>query len=181
LATHPPTFVEAGEPLEADQWLHIIESKFELLRCAEKQKAQFVAQQLLDDAGTWWANFTAAHHVDQVQWIEFREFHDIFPDDLPSMLLDRDVEFIIKLQPGMTPISRRPYKLIPMELSKLKTQLNELLDKGFIHPSSSPWGCSILFVKKKDQSLRLCVDYQPFNAVTIKDKYPLPRIDILFD
>jgi hypothetical protein len=71
--------------------------------------------------------------------------------------------------------------MIPKELAELKVQLNEPLDKGYIHPSSSPWGCPALFVKKKDQSLRLCVDYRPLNAVTIKNKYPLPRIDILFD
>jgi hypothetical protein len=71
--------------------------------------------------------------------------------------------------------------MTPNELAELKVQLNELLDKGFIHPSSSPCGCPGLFVKKIDQSLRLCVDYQPLNAVTIKNKYPLPRIDILFD
>jgi hypothetical protein len=71
--------------------------------------------------------------------------------------------------------------MTPKELAKLKVQLNELLDKGYIHPSSSPWGCPALFVKKKDQSLRLCVDYRPLNAVTIKNKYPLPRINILFD
>jgi hypothetical protein len=91
------------------------------------------------------------------------------------------VEFTIELQPGTTPISRRPYKMTPKELAKLKVQLNELMDKGFIHPSSSPWGCPALFVKKKDQSLRLCVDYRPLNVVTIKNKYPLPRINILFD
>jgi hypothetical protein len=94
---------------------------------------------------------------------------------------DRDVEFIIKLQPGTSPISRRPYKMTPKELPELKVQLNELLDKGYVRLSSSSWGCPALFVKKKDQSLRLCVDYQPLNAVTIKNKYPLPRIDILFD
>jgi hypothetical protein len=71
--------------------------------------------------------------------------------------------------------------MTPKELAKLKIQLNELLDKGFIHPSSSPWGCLALFVKQKDQSLRLCVDYWPLNVVTIKNKYPLSRIDILFD
>jgi hypothetical protein len=71
--------------------------------------------------------------------------------------------------------------MTPKELAELKVQLNELLDKGYIHPSSSPWDCPALFVKKKDQSLRLCVDYRPLNAVTIKNKYPLPRIDILFD
>jgi hypothetical protein len=94
---------------------------------------------------------------------------------------DRDVEFTIELQPGTTPISRRPYKMTPKELVELKVQLNELMDKGFICPSSSPWGCPALFMKKKDQSLRLCVDYRPLNAITIKNKYPLPRIDNLFD
>jgi hypothetical protein len=109
------------------------------------------------------------------------EFSDVFPEDLPGIPLDRDVEFVIELQPGTTPISRRSYKMIPKELAELKVQLNELLDKGYICPSSSPWGCLALFVKKKDQSLRLCVDYQPLNNITIKNKYPLPRIDILFD
>jgi hypothetical protein len=109
------------------------------------------------------------------------EFLDIFPEDLPGMPSDQDVEFVIVLQSGTAPISRRPYKMTPKELSELKVQLNDLLDKGYIHPSSSPWGCPALFVKKKDQSLRLCVDYRPLNAITIKNKYPLPRIDILFD
>jgi hypothetical protein len=109
------------------------------------------------------------------------EFPDVFPEDLPGMPPYRDVEFIIELQPGTTPISRRPYKMTPKALAELKVQFNELLDKGYIHPSSSPWGCPALFVKKKDQSLRLCVDYGPLNVVTIKNKYPLPRIDILFD
>jgi hypothetical protein len=71
--------------------------------------------------------------------------------------------------------------MTPKELAELKIQLKELLDKGCIHSCSSPWGCPALFVKKKDQSLRLCVDYRPLNTVTIKNKYPLPRIDILFD
>jgi hypothetical protein len=93
---------------------------------------------------------------------------------------DQDVEFTIELQPGTAPMSRRPYKMMPKELAELKIQLKELLDKGYTHPSSSPWGCTTLFVKKKDQSLRLCVDYRPLNAVTIKNEYPLPRIDILF-
>jgi hypothetical protein len=93
---------------------------------------------------------------------------------------DRDVEFIIELQPGTAPISRRPYKMTPKELAEMKIQLKELLDKGYICPSSSPWGYPALFVKKKDQSLRLCVDYRPLNTVTIKNKYHLPHIDILF-
>jgi hypothetical protein len=110
-----------------------------------------------------------------------REFADVFPDELPGMPPDRDVEFVIELQPGTAPISKRPYRMPPRELAELKTQLQELLDKGYIHPSSSPWGCPAIFVKKKDGSLRLCVDYRPLNAVTIKNKYPLPRIDVLFD
>jgi hypothetical protein len=109
------------------------------------------------------------------------EFPDVFPEDLPGMPPDRVVEFTIELQPGTTPISRQPYKMTHKELAESKVQLNELLDKGYIRPSSSPWGYPALFVKKKDQSLRLCVDYQSLNAVTIKNKYPLPRIIILFD
>jgi hypothetical protein len=109
------------------------------------------------------------------------EFPDVFPEDLPGMPPDRDVEFVIELQPGTTPISIWSYKMTPKELAELKVQLNELLDKGYIRPSSSPWGCPALFVKKKDQSLRLCVDYRPLNVVTVKNKYPLPCIDILFD
>jgi hypothetical protein len=109
------------------------------------------------------------------------EYPDIFPDDLPGMPPDRDIDFIIELQPGTAPISKRPYYMPPNELVELKVQLQDLLDKGFIHPSASPWGGPALFVKKKDHSLRLCVDYRPLNAVTIKNKYPLPRIDILFD
>jgi hypothetical protein len=109
------------------------------------------------------------------------EYPDVFPDDLPGVPPDRDIEFIIELQPGTAPISKRPYRMPPNELTELKIQLQDLLDKGFIRPSASPWGCPALFVKKKDNSLRLCVDYRPLNAVTIKNKYPLPRIDILFD
>jgi hypothetical protein len=109
------------------------------------------------------------------------EFSDVFSENLPGMPPNREVEFIIKLQSDTTPIFRRPYKMTPKELAELKVQLNELLNKGYIHPSSFPWGCSALFVKKKDQSLRLCVDYRHLNTVTVKNKYPLPRIDILFE
>jgi hypothetical protein len=109
------------------------------------------------------------------------EYLDVFPDDLPGMPPDRDIEFVIELQPGTAPISKRPYRMPPKELAELKNQLQELLDKGYIHPSSSPWGSPALFVKKKDDSLRMCVDYRPLNAVTIKNKYPLPRIDVHFD
>ena len=109
------------------------------------------------------------------------EFPDVFPEDLPGLPPDRDVQFNIELQPGTAPISRRAYRMPPKELVELKTQLQELIEKGFIQPSSSPWGCPAIFVKKKDETLRLCVDYRPLNEVTIKNKYPLPRIDLLFD
>jgi hypothetical protein len=109
------------------------------------------------------------------------EYTDVFPDEFPGLPPDRDVEFVIELQPGTAPISKLSYRMPPKELAELKKQLQDLLDKGYIRPSSSPWGCPALFVKKKDGSLRLCVDYRPLNAVTIKNKYPLPRIDMLFD
>jgi hypothetical protein len=109
------------------------------------------------------------------------EFPDVFPEDLPGLQPERDVEFVIELKPGTAPISRRSYRMPPNELAELKTQLQDLLEKGFIRPSSSPWGCPAIFVKKKDQTLRMCVDYRPLNEVTIKNKHPLPRIDILFD
>jgi hypothetical protein len=109
------------------------------------------------------------------------DYPDVFPGDFSGMPPDRDIEFVIELQPGTAPISKRAYRMPPKELAELNTQLQELLDKGFICPNSSPWGCPALFVKKKDGSLKLCVDYRPLNAVTIKNKYPLPRIDVLFD
>jgi hypothetical protein len=109
------------------------------------------------------------------------EFPDVFPDELPGLPPDRDVEFSIELIPRTPPISRRPYRMPLNELAELKKQLQDLLTKGLIRPSSSEWGCPALFVKKKDNSLRMCVDYRPLNAVIIKNKYPLPRIDILFD
>jgi hypothetical protein len=88
-----------------------------------------------------------------------REFPDVFPNDLPGMPPERAIEFNIELQPGTAPISKTPYKMSQEELVELKIQLKDLLDKGFIHPSSSPWGCPALFVSKKDKGLRLCVDY----------------------
>jgi len=90
-----------------------------------------------------------------------------FQMTLHGMPPDQDIEFVIKLQPGTAPISKRPYRMPPKELAELKIQLQELLDKDYIRPSSSPWGCPALFVKKNDDSLRLCVDYRPLNAVTI--------------
>jgi hypothetical protein len=109
------------------------------------------------------------------------EFPDVFPKDLPGLPSERDVEFVIERKPGTAPISRRSYRMPPNELAELKIQLQDLLDKGFIRPSSSPWRCPAIFVKKKDQTLRMCMDYRPLNEVTIKNKYLLSRIDIFFD
>jgi hypothetical protein len=109
------------------------------------------------------------------------EFLEVFPKDLLGLPPERDVEFVIELKCGTTPISRRSYCMPPNELAELKAQLQDLLEKGFIRPSSSPWDCPTIFVKKKDQTLRICVDYRPLNEVTIKNKYLLPRIDLLFD
>jgi len=109
------------------------------------------------------------------------DFLDVFPDDLPGMPPDRDIEFIIDLLPGTKPIAKRPYRMGVDELEELKKQLKELQDKGFIRPSSSPWGAPVIFVDKKDGTQRMCVDYMSLNEVTIKNKYLLPRIDDLFD
>ncbi|GJT35651.1 putative reverse transcriptase domain-containing protein [Tanacetum coccineum] len=105
----------------------------------------------------------------------------VFPEDLPGIPPTRQVEFRIDLVPGATPVARAPYRLAPSEMKELAEQLQELTDKGFIRPSSSPWGAPVLFVKKKDGSFRMCIDYRELNKLTVKNRYPLPRIDDLFD
>ncbi|KAL5787294.1 hypothetical protein ACOSP7_004243 [Xanthoceras sorbifolium] len=109
------------------------------------------------------------------------DFADVFPEELPGLPPQREVEFVIDVVLGTSPVSIAPYRMAPVELKELKIQLQELLDKGFIRPSVSPWGAPVLFVKKKDGSLRLCIDYRQLNKLTVKNKYPLPRIDDLFD
>jgi hypothetical protein len=124
------------------------------------------------------------HHVVELKLEDLhvvQDFLDVFPDDMLGMPPERVIKFNIELQPGTAPISKALYKMSPIELKELKIQQQGLLDKGYICPSISPWGCSVLFVEKKDKELRLCVDYHPLNAVTIRNKYPLPHIDILFD
>ncbi|RVX19278.1 Transposon Ty3-I Gag-Pol polyprotein [Vitis vinifera] len=110
-----------------------------------------------------------------------RKFQDVFPDELPGLPPHREFDFSIEVYLGTDPISVSPYRMAPLELKELKTQLDELLGKGFIHPSTSPLGAPVLFVKKKDDTLRLCINYRKLNRVTVKNKYPLPRIDDLFD
>ncbi|KAJ8753515.1 hypothetical protein K2173_022756 [Erythroxylum novogranatense] len=109
------------------------------------------------------------------------EFPDVFPEELLGLHPEREVELSIEVVPGTAPISIAPYRMAPTELKELKLQLQELLDKGFIRPSVSSWGAPVLFVKKKDGTLRMCIDYRQLNRVTVKNRYPLPRIDDLFD
>ncbi|XP_073225678.1 uncharacterized protein [Cicer arietinum] len=109
------------------------------------------------------------------------EFPYVFPKELPGLPPDREIEFSIDLVPNTHPISIPPYRMASTELKELMEQLQDLIDKGFIRPSSSPWGAPVLFVKKKDGFTRLCVDYRQLNKVTVKNKYLLPRIDELFD
>nr|GEV90763.1 putative reverse transcriptase domain-containing protein [Tanacetum cinerariifolium] len=110
-----------------------------------------------------------------------RHFLEVFPEDLPGLPPIRPVEFQIDLVPGAAPVARAPYRLAPSEMQELAEQLKELSDKGFVRPSSSPWGAPVLFVKKKDGSFRMCIDYQELNKLMGKNRYPLPRIDDLFD
>jgi hypothetical protein len=110
-----------------------------------------------------------------------RDFPDVFPEELPEMPPEREVEFVIDLLLGTDPISKQPYRMSVEELKELKKQLTELQEAGYIHPSSSPWGALVLFVQKKDGSQRMCVDYRSLNDVTLKNEYPLPRIEDLFD
>jgi hypothetical protein len=110
-----------------------------------------------------------------------REYLDVFSDDLSGMPPDRAIKFKIELQPGTALVYKRPYPMARNEMAELKTQLKELLDKGYIWPSCSPCGWPAIFVSKKDKTQRLCVDYRPLNTVTMKNKYPLPCIDLLFD
>ncbi|GKB60699.1 putative reverse transcriptase domain-containing protein, partial [Tanacetum coccineum] len=104
-----------------------------------------------------------------------RDFPEVFPEDLPRLPPPRQVEFRIDLIPGAAPVARAPYRLAPSEMKELSKQLQELSEKGFIRPSSSPWGAPVLFVKKKDGSFRMCIDYRELNKLTIKNRYPLPR------
>ncbi|GKF50235.1 hypothetical protein Tco_0146702, partial [Tanacetum coccineum] len=110
-----------------------------------------------------------------------KNFPEVFPEDFPGLSHTTQVEFYIDLVPGAAPVARAPYRLAPSEMKELADQLQELSGKGFIRPSSSPWGAPVLFVKKKDGSLRTCIDYRELNKLTVKNRYPLPRIDDLFD
>jgi hypothetical protein len=130
------------------------------------------------------ATAIAVNHLEGTALEDIRvvcDYLDVFPEELPGMPLDRDVEFVIDLLPGTAPISKRPYRMYSDQLQELKAQIKELMGKWFIRASSSPWGAPVIFVGKKDGTQRMCVDYRSLNDVTIKNKYPLPRIEDLFD
>jgi hypothetical protein len=124
-------------------------------------------------------NRTKATALEEIRVVQ--EYPNVFPEDLLGMPPDRDIEFLIELLPGTPPISKRPYRMPINELFELKKQIAKLQAKGFIRPSSSPWGAHVLFVEKKDGTQRMCVDYRSLNEVTIKNKYPLPWIEDLFN
>jgi hypothetical protein len=162
-----------------------------MINCAKKvvklkhrssEELEYVAENLVTDKAT--SNISVLNHLDAAStldiWIVF-EFPDVFPEELSGMLPDHKIEFVIELVPGTAPIFRRPYRMTANQLAELKEQLQELLDKGYIRPSASPWRVPIIFVSKKDGTQRMCIDYHSLNEVTIKNKYPLPRIDDLFD
>jgi hypothetical protein len=143
---------------------------------------EFVALPVVTAKGA--ANRVKVNQLDASQGSEVpvvNEFPNVFPEELPGMPPDRDTEFVIELKPGTAPIYKTPYRMATPELAEFKEHIKKLLEKGFIRPSSSPWGAPMIFVLKKDGTQRLCVDYRALNEVTVKNKYPLPRIDDLFN
>jgi hypothetical protein len=148
----------------------------------EGKEMEFVTEPVVIAKGV--VNHAKVNQLDASQGSEVpvvNEFPDVFPEGLPGMPHDRDIEFVIELKPGTAPIYKTSYRMATPEIAELKEHIKELLEKGFIHPSSSSWGAPVIFVPKKDGTQRLCLDYRALNEVTIKNKYPLPRIDDLFD
>jgi hypothetical protein len=162
-----------------------------LIDCAKKsiklstpkgKEMEFVAEPVVTVNSV--VNRAKVNQLDASQGSEVlvvNEFPDIFPEELSGIPPDRDIEFVIELKPGTSPIYKTPYRMATPELAELKEHIKELLEKGFIRPSSSPWGAPVIFVPKKDDTQRLCMDYHALNEVTVKNKYPLPMIDVLFD
>jgi hypothetical protein len=142
---------------------------------------EFVALPIVTAKGV--ANHAKVNRLDASQGsnvLVVNEFSDVFPEELLGMPPDRDIEFVIELKPGTSHIYKTPYRMATPELVELKEHIKELLEKGFNRPRSSLWRAPVIFVLKKDGTQRLCMDYRALNEVTIKNKYPLPRIDDLF-
>ncbi|GJU92648.1 hypothetical protein Tco_1317404 [Tanacetum coccineum] len=165
------------------------EMAFELLRLVKKQLKEGYGRiirikRLLDDLEVTAAKVcvTAAkqNELKLEDILVIRDFPGVFLEDLSGLPPSREVEFLINLVPGAMSVAKSHYRLAPKEMQELSNQLKELQEKGFIRPSSSPWGAPVLFVEKKDGSLRMCIDYREMNKLTIKNRYPLPRIDDLF-
>jgi hypothetical protein len=162
-----------------------------LIDCAKKsvrlttsdgKELEFIAEPVVTAKGV--ANRAKVNQLDASQGFDVpvvNEFPDVFPEELPGMPLTKTSSFVIELKPGTAPIYKTPFRMITPELAELKDHIKELLEKGFIHPSSSPWGAPVIFVSKKDGTQRLCMDYRTLNEVTIKNKFSLSRIDVLFD
>jgi hypothetical protein len=156
--------------------------KYVKLTTPKEKEMEFVAEPVVTAKGV--ANRAKVNQLDTSQESEMpivNEFPDVFPKELPGMPPDQDIEFVIELKPGTTPIYKTPYRMATPESAELKEHIKELLEKGFIHPISSPWGAPVIFVPKKDGTQRLYVDYRALNEVIIKNKYQLPKIDDLFD
>jgi hypothetical protein len=162
-----------------------------LIDCAKKsvkmttpegKEMEFIAEPVVTAKGV--ANFAKVNQLDASQELEVpvvNKFPDVFPKELPGMPPDRNIKFVIELKPDTSPIYKTPYRMATLELAELKEHAKELLEKGFNRPSSSPWGAPVIFVPKKDGTQRLCVDYRALNEIAVKNKYPLLRIDDLFD
>jgi hypothetical protein len=148
------------------------------LTSSNGKEMEYVAENLVTDKAAF--NRVVLNQLDAASTMDVRtvsEFPDVFLEELPGMPPDREIEFV----PGTAPIFKRPYRMAANQLAELKEQLQELLDKVYIRPSASPWGAPVIFEPKKDGTQRMCVDYRSLNEVTVKNKYPLPRIDDLFD
>jgi hypothetical protein len=142
------------------------------LTTPEEKEMEFVAESVVTAKGG--ANHAKVNQLDASQGSDapvVNEFPNVFPKELLGMPPNRDIEFVMELKPGTAPIHKTPYRMATPELAELKEHIKELLKKGFIHPSSSPWGAPVIFVPKKDGIQRLCVDYRALNKVTIKNKY----------
>ncbi|KAJ9546384.1 hypothetical protein OSB04_018927 [Centaurea solstitialis] len=196
----PSTFEAKDGPITAMNWLDDMEICFQTCQCAPLTDQEQINQchkeypfnlismlkarkYILKGCETYLAYMVDVKKekkgVEEVSIV--CEYLEVFLDDLPGLPPDRQVEFHIDLVCAAVPIARTPYRLAPTEMQELMSQLQELLDKGFIRPSSSPWGALVLFVRKKDETMRMCIDYRELNKVTIKNIYPLPKIDDLFD
>jgi hypothetical protein len=162
-----------------------------LIDCAKKsvklttsdgKELEFIAEQVVTAKGV--ANHSKVNQLDASEGPKVpmvSEFPDVFPEELPGMPPNRDIEFVIELMPSTAPIYKSPYRMATPELVELKEHIRELLEKGFIHPISSPWGAHVIFISKKDGTQRLCMNYRALNVVTVKNKYLLPMIDDMFD